>query len=423
MERPENNKWLDETLTETIGSEKPRTDFEQWKKQHPEAVQMLTSRAKSKTSTTKHPHIIRAKIMKNPFTKLAAAATIVLAAVLSIILLNQTATPAWAIEQTIEALNNIKMVHLAGYAKYPDQPRRAFEIWAMPNSTDRSVSGNFKLIEGDHHISIANEKENITYVYTRHPNGDVVYLTRGLNRGCDPFPTSDLFRQFKQIGSSWKEIYGKDEETGRDCVFVTFVGPSVNTASYWKFQFDMKTKLPIRGGVWWSENYEGEPHFDYTMIEYGCELPEEFFDFDIPEGTQVVDCRELRDLIDENPNCGVSVGEMSTADACTKVVEEYWKAVIDNNWEHIKRIRPPAAGNYLELLQALYNEHQPVEFLNIVGMNHLNDPGTFAEVTCRLKLKDGTTQQSVLNVEIRQTPRDRIGVIAGSIMGKLTETN
>ena len=45
MERPENNKWIDEALTETIGSEKPRTDFEQWKQQHPEAVKMFTSRA------------------------------------------------------------------------------------------------------------------------------------------------------------------------------------------------------------------------------------------------------------------------------------------------------------------------------------------------------------------------------------------
>lgn len=362
-------------------------------------------------------------IMKNPITKLVTAAAIILALALSITLLHLTATPAWAIEQTIEALNNMKVVHLAGYAKYPDQPRRDFEIWAMPNSADASVSGNFKLIEGDHHISIANEKENITYVYTSHPNGDVVYLTRGLNRSCDPFPASDLFRQFKQIGSNWKERYGKDEETGRDCVFVTFVGPPVNTASYWKFQFDLETKLPIRGGVWWSENYGGEPHFDYTTIEYGCELSEGFFDFDIPEGTQVVDCRELRDLIDENPNCGVLVGEMSTADSCSKVVEEYWKTVIDKNWEHIQKIRPLVAGNDLEQLRALYSEHQPVEFLNIADINHLNDPATFAEVTCQLKMKDGTTWQSILNVEIRQTSRGRIGAIAGSIMGELTDIN
>jgi len=44
MKRPENDKWLDEALSEVIGSKKSRTDFEQWKQKHPEAVEMLTSR-------------------------------------------------------------------------------------------------------------------------------------------------------------------------------------------------------------------------------------------------------------------------------------------------------------------------------------------------------------------------------------------
>ena len=44
MKRPENDKWLDGALKETIGPERPRADFEQWKQKHPEAVEMLTSR-------------------------------------------------------------------------------------------------------------------------------------------------------------------------------------------------------------------------------------------------------------------------------------------------------------------------------------------------------------------------------------------
>jgi hypothetical protein len=77
MERPENNKWLDEALTETIGSEKPRTDFEKWKQQHPEAVKMLTSRAKP---DTERPLVLRRIIMNSKWIKLATAAVIVIAA-------------------------------------------------------------------------------------------------------------------------------------------------------------------------------------------------------------------------------------------------------------------------------------------------------------------------------------------------------
>ena len=76
MKRPENDKWLDETLSEVIGSKKRGTDFEEWKQKHPEAVEMLTSQVSLQTPDTARPLSIRNIIMKSPITKLAAAAVI-----------------------------------------------------------------------------------------------------------------------------------------------------------------------------------------------------------------------------------------------------------------------------------------------------------------------------------------------------------
>ena len=90
MERPENNKWLDEALTETIGSEKPRTDFDKWKQQHPDAVNMLTSRA-GKEATVSPPRFkTRRMIMTSTIAKLAAAAVIAIAAIAGIYQFNDT---------------------------------------------------------------------------------------------------------------------------------------------------------------------------------------------------------------------------------------------------------------------------------------------------------------------------------------------
>jgi len=90
MKRPENNKWLDEALTETIGSEKPRTDFEQWKQKHPDAVNMLTSRA-GKEATVSPPRLkTRRIIMTSTIIKLAAAAVIAIAAIAGIYQFNDT---------------------------------------------------------------------------------------------------------------------------------------------------------------------------------------------------------------------------------------------------------------------------------------------------------------------------------------------
>ena len=77
MGRPENEKWLDEALSETIGSKRPRTDFETWRRDHPQAVQMLTSQAKP---DAERPALIRRITMHNVKTKLAAAAVIAIAA-------------------------------------------------------------------------------------------------------------------------------------------------------------------------------------------------------------------------------------------------------------------------------------------------------------------------------------------------------
>ena len=50
MSSPENDKWLDDALSDAVGSKEKRKDFEQWKLQHPEAVEMLTSRVESSTT-------------------------------------------------------------------------------------------------------------------------------------------------------------------------------------------------------------------------------------------------------------------------------------------------------------------------------------------------------------------------------------
>lgn len=104
MKRPENNSfdrardkdWLDEALTRAIGSEESKPNFEKWKQDHPEAVEMLTSRASSKPSAYKHPLNIRNIIMKRRIIKLAAAAVIIIAVLIGLNQFESSATSvAW----------------------------------------------------------------------------------------------------------------------------------------------------------------------------------------------------------------------------------------------------------------------------------------------------------------------------------------
>ena len=70
MGRVNDDKWLDEALNKAIHSDDTRPDFEKWKTNHPEAVEMLTSRTQPQG---RRPLWIRRIIMNATFVKIAAA--------------------------------------------------------------------------------------------------------------------------------------------------------------------------------------------------------------------------------------------------------------------------------------------------------------------------------------------------------------
>ena len=62
-------------------------------------------------------------IMKNPMTKLATAAAVIIIAVLGITVLDKSATPAYAIEQTIQASHSVQYLHIKAFmVSISDEP-------------------------------------------------------------------------------------------------------------------------------------------------------------------------------------------------------------------------------------------------------------------------------------------------------------
>ena len=77
MNKQRNEKRLDELISRTINTEKPRFDAEKWKQKYPAEFQTLLSR-KAKGDSARQPSILKV-ILKSPLTKLAAAAVIIIA--------------------------------------------------------------------------------------------------------------------------------------------------------------------------------------------------------------------------------------------------------------------------------------------------------------------------------------------------------
>ena len=68
----------------------------------------------------------RRQIMKSPITKLAAAAVVIIAITLSVYIWDESMPLAYAIEQTIEANNNVRYLHIKIYAADKEEPREGW---------------------------------------------------------------------------------------------------------------------------------------------------------------------------------------------------------------------------------------------------------------------------------------------------------
>lgn len=81
-----------------------------------------------KTSAINRPNI-RNIIMKNPITKSAVAAVIIIAFILSINLWDKSTPLAYAIEQTIDANNGIHYLHIKNFTAGKDEPREGWLVF------------------------------------------------------------------------------------------------------------------------------------------------------------------------------------------------------------------------------------------------------------------------------------------------------
>ena len=247
-----------------------------------DASLLAQEKLKHTQSASIQPNIWRI-IMKSKITKLTTAAAIVLGVVLSVTILNQTATPVWAIEQTIKAIEGFRAIYSCGVTVDENGIELEVEFWARPNK-DGTSSGDFRMETKGGQVIVVNEQQNVTYKYD--PSRKVVLVESGNRFYCRPWVNAEYFRKMKEGCVDWQEEYRKDESTGRDCVFVTARNPE-NNQSY-KFQFELETKLPVRGKVWHNSDFKGKPYVTANEIVYNPILPDGIFDFEIPEGAKVI---------------------------------------------------------------------------------------------------------------------------------------
>lgn len=280
MERPENNKWLDEALTETIGSEKPQTDFEQWKQQHPQAVEMLTSRAVREAPASPGPPMIRRIIMKSPITKLATAATIIIAVSIGV---NQfggsVESIAWAdVTERFESVPFFNVTNYVGWGPYSQDQKLEFhkiETWKSENGQTRTHLGNEVIFEefvDGNNVVVGFD------ISTKQPlNADRVAKWAKSSRASGfpnakkgEFSLDSLLRDFFPDATGITPVDTADTAASRETVLFE-VKHKTAQCSIWALR---KSKLPVRVSV---SDTKNKVYADF-LFNYSERKDAKFFD-------------------------------------------------------------------------------------------------------------------------------------------------
>ncbi len=241
-------------------------------------------------------HGARRAVMISNVAKLAAAPVVVVVLLLGAsLILNRTATPAYAIEQTIEAIKDVSIVHIFGR----DWDDKQVEMWVQVNP-DTGLTEYCYIDHIDDDRIMVSTPQN-TYSHDKRAN--TVRIKDGPSVGSI-FRLGEFFEGMRLLSErfdgqiTYCEVV--DPYTKRKLLELKMCSPKLEIRSL----IDPQTKLPMNISVTKGERFGSHDTFKHaSQIRYDDVPPAGLFDFTIPAGANVV----IETIEDPVQNLPVSV--------------------------------------------------------------------------------------------------------------------
>ena len=405
MKTPENDKWIDELLADAFGQKESNADFGEWQKDHPEAVEILTKRARmGQHKAHRNPQKIRTIIMKSYITKLAAAAVIIMAVIFGITILEKSATPVYAIEQTIEALRQTRIVHM--FCR--DWQDNKVEIWLKLNPQSRLP--DYTYLDYPIHDAQILSTPQISYQYLK--SAGIFQISHIQLMNWD-IKLESIIEDLATKIAGEKDLGGiqisreTDPNTGRDSLVIL----SESKENSIKVLIDPETKLPTSMHFIHTSNF-GNFVKDFDEISFDEEPPAGLFDFVIPEGVTVINTEEM-DKLKDDPNYGIACDNISKQETAELLAQKYWDAAIKNDFSALQKVYPVSnLEKAKEVLKRLYGS-APVELVEIGKLADQYGCGIGQVLPCTVRHQDGTTKQYKLIIKFRNINGQNSAIITG----------
>jgi hypothetical protein len=365
-------------------------------------------RPRQKKSGGTQPDLWRI-ITKRPVAKLAAVVVgiITMVVVLSLSFLDQSVTPAYGIEQTIQANHGVRYIHIKHFdSEYEDDP---FEFWVQCGESgqiestrvrapERSSPGNGVLVGvwKQNELQVWSKKRNALFLCSDSTLADNLL---GLLQKCDPRLAVQHLYERQQRNEMKLEI-DEPSDKAKPIVITATCLPESSTPDLLASVFvDPVTKLVtcieayrLRNGI-----YEYECRQEY--YDYNQPIPDEMFTLEdeLPADVIVVDWL--------NQEVGLAQGQLTEDEVAVEVVRRFFEAWIAKDYVEAGRL---LSGIPAEIFEQYPGRVNLLRILSIGPAAPHPELGTQARVVpCTLEIEvDG---------EISHYKWDRIGVRQGQI--------
>ncbi|MCX5634448.1 MAG: hypothetical protein NTW55_01205 [Planctomycetota bacterium] len=303
-------------------------------------------KAESVHLDAKQPNVWRI-IMKSSFTKLTAAAAIIVVVGLAVTLLDKSNTAAYALEQSIKTYHSVQTIIVRVYEGRENIDNNKFSDCWIKYDDDGRLSG-FRM-------DVAKSADGAkSVVWSRGvakcwmPAKNTLMIAKGEKMATDleEFATENDPKQILQrIYDSQKneEITLKTNEPQQNGGPIVLEVIHNLDKTLTKLFIDVQTKLPTQ-----VEKYR------FTGNEYELEIKFEFSGYNQPIDESVFELGEVPSdavIIDSASQlCGLPQGDLPDNEIAVKVMREFFEASISQDYERVKKLLGGKPGDTLEMM-------------------------------------------------------------------------
>lgn len=242
------------------------------------------SRSRRKMPVFNRPDVWRI-LMKSKITKLAIVTAITLIVGLSVTFLDQSMPSAYALEQTMEAYENLRFVHIKDFREGESEPQ---ELWveldeqeqvkrfraSLPPWAERE--GPMIAVWSKGKLRIWRKKDNV--LATKHTDSLGLEMLK-LVKGFDPRTVVKELHQLEAEGKAEIEIYKPESESDPIVITAKNLSPSRDVGNQLVLTIERDTKLVTRIAFNKLKDSDGHKH-SWEFSDYNIEVDESIFTLD-----------------------------------------------------------------------------------------------------------------------------------------------